>query len=354
MGNKSSTEKMKSKRLSLKLGKAKKKEAKKLKLLLLGAGESGKSTIFKQMKHLYGCGYSEEDRKKMKPFLVGNVIEGAIDVFEASKTVEVPITDPACQKAGETLSKLEDKRTFTPEVVGHLQLMWKDKDFRQIYDKRAHYQLQDTWSEFADALVNYPAWGGPEWVPTTEEILRCRVRTTGIVDEEFNVKSVKLRMMDVGGQRNERRKWIHCFEGVTSVLFVASLSEYDQMLFEDSSKNRLSESLELFEEVSNNEWFKDSAILLFLNKTDLFEEKYCNQKVPLNKSGLFEDAPSGNDDLPGAYAWFESKFTACCKDEKRNIFIHRTCATDTKAIDVVMDACFQHILEDNLKQISEI
>lgn len=39
-------------------------------------------------------------------------------------------------------------------------------------------------------------------------------------------------MVDVGGQRSERRKWIHCFENVTSIIFLAVLSEYDMMLFE--------------------------------------------------------------------------------------------------------------------------
>lgn len=45
-------------------------------------------------------------------------------------------------------------------------------------------------------------------------------------------------MYDVGGQRNERKKWIHCFDSVTAIIFVAALSEYDQVLFEDASTNR--------------------------------------------------------------------------------------------------------------------
>lgn len=57
-------------------------------------------------------------------------------------------------------------------------------------------------------------------------------------------------MFDVGGQRNERKKWIHCFENVTAVLFVAALSEYNQVLYEDETQNRLVESLQLFDEVS--------------------------------------------------------------------------------------------------------
>ena len=44
------------------------------------------------------------------------------------------------------------------------------------------------------------------------------------------------RMVDVGGQRSERRKWIHCFENVTSIIFLVALSEYDQILFESDSE----------------------------------------------------------------------------------------------------------------------
>lgn len=54
------------------------------------------------------------------------------------------------------------------------------------------------------------------------------------------------RMVDVGGQRSERRKWIHCFENVTSIIFLVALSEYDQILFE--SENEVSQSTNPCEE----------------------------------------------------------------------------------------------------------
>lgn len=44
------------------------------------------------------------------------------------------------------------------------------------------------------------------------------------------------RMVDVGGQRSERRKWIHCFENVTSIMFLVALSEYDQVLVESDNE----------------------------------------------------------------------------------------------------------------------
>ena len=81
------------------------------------------------------------------------------------------------------------------------------------------------------------------------------------------------RMFDVGGQRSERKKWIHCFEGVTSIIFCVALSGYDLVLAEDEEMNRMMESMKLFDSICNNKWFVHTSIILFLNKKDLFAEK---------------------------------------------------------------------------------
>ena len=52
-------------------------------------------------------------------------------------------------------------------------------------------------------------------------------------------------MFDVGGQRSERKKWIHCFENVTSIIFCVALSEYDQVLLEESNQVRQSQPIVL-------------------------------------------------------------------------------------------------------------
>ena len=59
-------------------------------------------------------------------------------------------------------------------------------------------------------------------------------------------------MFDVGGQRDERRKWIQCFNDVTAIIFVAATSSYNLVLREDVTQNRVQESLELFESLWNN------------------------------------------------------------------------------------------------------
>ena len=77
------------------------------------------------------------------------------------------------------------------------------------------------------------------YMPTDQDILRSRVKTTGISETTFKVGDLTYRLFDVGGQRSERKKWIHCFENVTALIFLVSLSEYDQMLYEDENVVRV-------------------------------------------------------------------------------------------------------------------
>jgi hypothetical protein len=99
------------------------------------------------------------------------------------------------------------------------------------------------------------------------------VKTTGITETTFIIGDLTYRMFDVGGQRSERKKWIHCFENVTTILFLVAISEYDQLLFEDETVNRMQEALTLFDSICNSRWFVKTSIILFLNKIDRFKEK---------------------------------------------------------------------------------
>ncbi|KAJ3904866.1 G-protein alpha subunit-domain-containing protein [Lentinula edodes] len=84
---------------------------------------------------------------------------------------------------------------------------------------------------------------GPGYMSSDQDILRSRVKTTGITETTFKVGELTYKLFDVSGQRSERKKWIHCFENVTALVFLVSLSEYDQMLYEDESVNRMQEAL---------------------------------------------------------------------------------------------------------------
>ena len=147
-------------------------------------------------------------------------------------------------------------------------------------------------------------------MPNETDVLHARTKTTGISETKFRSGQLSIHMFDVGGQRSERKKWvassflaqpmklicplhrwIHCFEAVTSIIFCVALSEYDQVLLEESGQNRMAESLVLFESVVNSRWFLRTSIILFLNKIDLFKVKL--PKVALEK--YFPEYTGGAD-----------------------------------------------------------
>ncbi|KAH7714566.1 guanine nucleotide-binding protein G(o) subunit alpha [Aphelenchoides avenae] len=155
------------------------------------------------------------------------------------------------------------------------------------------------------------------------------------------------RLIDVGGQKTERRKWIHCFENVTAILFVIALSCYDQYMDEDPDKNRMEDCIELFNSMYHNEFLRKSSFILFLNKKDLFEEKL--KHVSLAK---FFPTYSGKRDnsMNTASEFVRSLFIEAQQDDSRHIYTHFTNATDTNNIDVVFGATCDIILQNNLSR----
>jgi guanine nucleotide-binding protein subunit alpha len=184
-------------------------------------------------------------------------------------------------------------------------------------------------------------------MPSDQDILRSRVKSTGITETTFVIKNLTYRMFDVGGQRSERKKWIHCFENVTALVFLVAISEYDQVLFEDESVNRLQESLTLFDSICNSRWFTKTSIILFLNKIDLFAEK-------LPRSPLIQFFPEykGGNNYDAACQFLLQKFVCLnTRADTKQIYTHLTCATDTKQIEFVMNAVNDIVVHENLRNV---
>lgn len=295
------------------------------KLLLLGAGESGKSTLFKQLNSIYGRGMTDEERKNYAPVVHSNTVYCMQQLINASLTsIGAPVE---CQESFQLVKKLGPDTPIDASNVEHFKILWRDPGIQHTYGNRSKFQINDSASYFFERLDHISQ---RNYVPTDMDVLRSRVRTLGIVESAFEIDGNKFKMFDVGGQRNERKKWIHCFENVTAVLFVGVLSEYDQVLYEDSTVNRMVETLVLFEDACNSHWFKKTAIILFLNKRDLFEEKIL--RVPLNVCPVFAGY-NGPQTYDAGLLAMEEVFQQ--RSGGRKIYSHITCATDTTNVAAV-------------------
>uniref|UniRef100_A0A8C2XI34 Adenylate cyclase-inhibiting G alpha protein n=2 Tax=Cyclopterus lumpus TaxID=8103 RepID=A0A8C2XI34_CYCLU len=323
------------------------KSSREVKLLLLGAGESGKSTIVKQMKIIHEDGYSEEECKQYKVVVYSNSIQSIMAIIRAMGRLKIDFGDAARADDARQLFVLAssaEEGVLSAELTGVIQRLWSDAGVQACFDRSREYQLNDSAAYYLNDLDRICQ---PSYVPTQQDVLRTRVKTTGIVETHFTFKDLYFKMFDVGGQRSERKKWIHCFEGVTSIIFCVALSDYDLVLAEDEEMNRMHESMKLFDSICNNKWFTLTSIILFLNKKDLFEEKIGRSPLTI----CYPQYPGGNSyDETAAYIQYQFEDLNKRKDTKE-IYTHFTCATDTKNVQFVFDAVTDVIIKINLREI---
>lgn len=318
------------------------KDSQIIKLLLLGAGESGKSTLFKALISLYGGGFSDELSEGFTSVVRTNT-NIAMRRLIANSEEYGPIQSEAGKEAKAFFDQGHHDDQISKVIAQHITNLWSDPGIKETYKHRIKFQILESSPYF---FANVERIAEPDYMPNEQDILRCRVRTTGIKETDFEIDGTKFKMVDVGGQKNERKKWIHCFEDVTAVIFVAALSEYDQVLFEDELENRMVDALRLFDEICNLEWFKSTSMILFLNKRDLFETKV--EEVPLTVCPAFADY-QGNGYQEGC-----DYITKCFVDQNKNpekeIYPHITCAIDTDVIHKVFDNVKETIIRKSLEE----
>ncbi|XP_026780662.1 guanine nucleotide-binding protein G(olf) subunit alpha isoform X2 [Pangasianodon hypophthalmus] len=222
-------------------------------LLLLGAGESGKSTIVKQMRILHVNGFNAEEKKQKILDIRKNVKDAIVTIVSAMSTLipPVPLANPDNQFRADYIKSIAPLSDFdyTEEFFEHAKQLWDDEGVKACFERSNEYQLIDCAQYFLDRIDSVRQ---NDYTPTDQDLLRCRVLTSGIFETRFQVDKVNFHMFDVGGQRDERRKWIQCFNDVTAIIFVAASSSYNMVIREDNSTNRLRESLDLFRSIWNN------------------------------------------------------------------------------------------------------
>ncbi|NP_001080841.1 guanine nucleotide binding protein (G protein), alpha 11 (Gq class) S homeolog isoform X1 [Xenopus laevis] len=323
----------------------KKDSRRELKLLLLGTGESGKSTFIKQMRIIHGSGYSEEDKRGFTKLVFQNIFTAMQSMIRAMETLKILYKFEQNKANAQIVREVDVEKvcTFEQPYVNAVKNLWSDPGIQECYDRRREYQLSDSTKYY---LTDVDRISKPGYLPTQQDVLRVRVPTTGIIEYPFDLENIIFRMVDVGGQRSERRKWIHCFENVTSIMFLVALSEYDQVLVESDNENRMEESKALFRTIITYPWFQNSSVILFLNKKDLLEDKIMYSHLV----DYFPEFDGPQRDAATAREFILKMFVDLNPDSDKIIYSHFTCATDTENIRFVFAAVKDTILQHNLKE----
>nr|XP_040131227.1 guanine nucleotide-binding protein G(olf) subunit alpha [Ictidomys tridecemlineatus] len=324
-------------------------------LLLLGAGESGKSTIVKQMRILHVNGFNPEEKKQKILDIRKNVKDAIVTIVSAMSTIipPVPLANPENQFRSDYIKSIAPITDFeySQEFFDHVKKLWDDEGVKACFERSNEYQLIDCAQYFLERIDSVSL---VDYTPTDQDLLRCRVLTSGIFETRFQVDKVNFQQASLSSVPHV---------DVTAIIYVAACSSYNMVIREDNNTNRLRESLDLFESIWNNRWLRTISIILFLNKQDMLAEKvlagkskiedyfpeYANYTVP-------EDAtPDAGEDPKVTRAKFFIRdlflrISTATGDGKHYCYPHFTCAVDTENIRRVFNDCRDIIQRMHLKQ----
>ncbi|KAF8872820.1 guanine nucleotide binding protein, alpha subunit [Infundibulicybe gibba] len=310
-------------------------------ILLLGSSGSGKSTILKQMKIIYQNGFSDAELTGFQSIIYRNLLDSAQSVIAHMRKIGLECIDDDNHLAEKILNfRLEplDHAHF-PEIVDAIHQLWENPIILELMNGEFGdiYLMDNARYFFEEALCI----GTSSYLPNNADILRARHKNQGFTEARFTIGSLSIRLFDISSlERSGRKKWMHRFEGVTSIIFCVALGEYDRVEF---SENRMVDSLGLFESVTNSRWFRQPSIVLFLNKIDVFKKKI--KAVPLGR--CFPEYTGGTD-AHEAIRYIIWRFMQTNR-RQLSIYPYLTNATHTLDIRLIFDAVKETILENVLK-----
>ncbi|PBP22301.1 hypothetical protein BUE80_DR006863 [Diplocarpon rosae] len=205
------------------------------------------------MKIIHQNGYTRDELALYRLTIYKNLVDCAKALIGAMRQFNIQPASPANLEYSDYLMDYQivsdPQMPLSPKVGVAILSLWHDASIEALMERQSEFYLMDSAPYFFEEANRITC---PDFIPTEADVLRARTKTTGIYETRFTMGSLSIHMFDVGGQRSERKKWIHCFENVTSIIFCVALSEYDQVLLEESNQNRMMESLVLFDSVVNS------------------------------------------------------------------------------------------------------
>ncbi|KAH9170058.1 guanine nucleotide binding protein, alpha subunit [Lactarius sanguifluus] len=310
-------------------------------VLLMGLNDPDTSAIVRQMKIIHQNGYSREELLDFRLSIWSYLIETSRRIVQGLRNSGLEPTTHANKANCECILNHPTDTNhpeffFRPEFANAVQELWTDDVIPVLFKSPAYFPLADNAGYFFPDVHRLTS---KEYIPSSDDILRAPVTPHGGTTETcFPMGQLSIRLCHVVGQRSERKKWIHVFEHVTSIIFCISLPDYDRW-----GEHGEGQSLVLFESVINSRWFLRASIILFLNGIEEFKVKLS--KVPLED--YFPEYTGGTDANKVA-KYILWRFMQANR-ARLNVYPHITDVFDTSNIQLVFVTVKETILRNALK-----
>ncbi|KAG2058237.1 G-alpha-domain-containing protein [Suillus hirtellus] len=234
-----------------------------------------------------------------------------------------------------------------------MKRLWTDPIIRKLMDIEK-MRPEEMAGFFLDALDRVTS---PRYVPTDDDVLRARLKTLGVSEHRFTMKTGSMgspmshdwRVFDVGGQRSLRAAWVPYFDDMNAIIFLAPISCFDQVLQEDPSVNRLADSFLLWKAIVSNPLLKKTELILFLNKCDILRAKLASG---IRMADYIVSYGSRPNDFESASQYLKKKFAGLLKEHspERLYYFHLTSVTDTKSTTYILENVQDVLVRDNLRR----
>eukprot|EP01083_Nonionella_stella_P038369 104411_1 len=336
-----------------------------IRILLLGPGSSGKTTIVKQIKKIHNHDETREQHhiqqtaKHIKAAVITNMKilckESVLLNQEHQLNTSV---QPDNESVRDELSALQSPYQLTEDIALKVKMLWTDKGIHNTLNHRQYYQIAENAAFFFDKIETIAS---PSYAPSFDDYLRFRQTTNGLSQTQIKIDfgssfgDQVFHFTDVGGQKSERSKMKHAKDDANAVIYVVGVSDYDLTLFEDNTTNRLTESIDMFRDVMlNHKLYVGRTVLLFFNKYDLFKEKI--KKVPITVA--VDDFPEELDpnDAEDVIRFVADKFLNVFKEAQVDLsgplHIVRTTALDTNMIEKIFSDITLDLVKRNLENMN--
>jgi hypothetical protein len=299
------------------------------------------------MQILHNNGFNEEKLRYSIPLLRNNTLDTIKILITACRDWSLNFNEEEMAHVEQILAAGE----LTPEIAQSIMIIWNSDSVKKAYQQRHRIQLPGGSSTTEYFIENAKRFSDEDFLPNVDDMLRVKSKTTGVIETVFLMNGNEFNMVDVGGQRSERKKWLACFNDVSAVIYLVALNEYDMLMEEDDQTNRMEESLKLFQKLSGSQWLRESPMIVFFNKSDIFEEKIQSRPLSMcfQDYDTFAQKSGGESEFEKSCDYIKEQYNRVFNGTRLYTFI--TCALDTRNCErvfaAVRDAVLSKFIQTN-------